>query len=190
MIVKLLWLCCEAGSIQVWCLYQVRVSFIEPSVSNAAYLLSVLTSLSLHVLAVYNHHHVHIYLAKIIPLCVNITCLVWTRRWILIQICLELILKLKFLKCYSLLQSLAVHWSIFIWYLYLQCWILWNCIPLLQHGYFVCYFHSLCRCISSVITCMLYMFEWLEDFSTLLGWLCYCFVCVFRDFIECAIIVL
>jgi hypothetical protein len=78
-------------------------------------LIIVLSSLSLQVLAIYDRHHMHVCLGKIFPLYVKITCLMLTWYWLLIQIYLELRLKLKFLKHYSLLQSLTIHWSIFIW---------------------------------------------------------------------------
>jgi hypothetical protein len=37
-------------------------------------LLSCLTSLTLHVSTVHGHYYVHVYLAKMVPLCVKITC--------------------------------------------------------------------------------------------------------------------
>jgi hypothetical protein len=49
-------------------------------------LLSCPTSLPLHVSAVHGHHQVHVYLAKTVPLCVNITYRVWTRCWLLIKL--------------------------------------------------------------------------------------------------------
>jgi hypothetical protein len=80
------------------------------SISNAAYFLayfSVITcfgrtrpSLSLR-------------LVKTVPLYVKITYRVWMRCWLLIKIYLELRLYLKFLRCYSSLQSPAIHCSIY-----------------------------------------------------------------------------